>query len=47
MTVMLNMNPTEYGSKLKGFHTTPQFAKSRSDDACLLTGTNCGVTLPE
>jgi len=47
MTVMLKMNPTEYGCKLQGFLTTPQFAKSRSDVVCLLTGINWGVKPPE
>jgi len=47
MIVMLKMNRTEYGCKLQGFPTTPQFAKSRSDDVCLLTGMNNSVRPPE
>jgi len=44
---MLTMNPAEYGCKLQGFPTAPQVAKSRSDVLCVITGTNCGVRLPE
>jgi len=40
MIVMIKMNPTEYGCKLQGFPTTPQFAISRSDVVCLITGIN-------
>jgi len=47
MIVMLKMNPAEYGCKLKGFPTAPQFANSWSDVDCLVTGLNCGVRLPE
>jgi len=47
MIVMLKMNPTEYGCKLQGFPTAPQFAKSWSDVVCLVTGINCGVRPPE
>jgi hypothetical protein len=47
MIVMIKMNPTESGCKLQGFPTAPQFAISRSDVACLITGTNCGVRLPK
>jgi len=47
MTVMLMMNPAEYGSKLQEFPTAQQVAKSRSDVVCLITGTNCGVRPPE
>jgi hypothetical protein len=41
--VMLKMNPTQYGCKLQGFPTAPQFAISRSDVVGLLPGINCGV----
>jgi len=44
---MLKMNPTEYGCKLQGFPTAPQFPKSRSDVVCLVTGINYGVRPPE
>jgi len=47
MIVMVKMNPTEYGCKLQGFPTGPQFAKSRSDIVCLVTGMNCGLQPPE
>jgi len=47
MIVMLKINPTEYGCKLQGFPTAPQFAKSRSDVVCLLTGMNYGIGPPE
>jgi len=47
MIVMIKMNPSEYGCKLQGFPTAPQFAISRSDVACLITGINCGVRLPK
>ena len=47
MIVMLKMNPTEYGCKWQGFPTATQFAKSRSDDVCLVTGINYGVRPPE
>jgi hypothetical protein len=47
MSVMLKLNPAEYGRKLQGFPTTMQFAKSRSDVVCLLTGKNWGVRPPE
>jgi len=47
MIVMLKINPAEYGCKLKGFPTTPQFAKSRSDVVCLVTGINCSVRPPK
>jgi hypothetical protein len=47
MTVILTMNPADYGCKLQGFPTTLQFPTSRSDVDCLLTGINCGVRLPE
>jgi len=43
MIIMLKMNPAEYGCKLQGFSTAPQFAKRRSDVVCLVTGINCGV----
>jgi hypothetical protein len=38
MIIMNKMNPTEYGSKLQGFPTAPQFAISPSDVGCLITG---------
>ena len=47
MIVMLKINPAEYGCKLQGFPTAPQFAKSQSDVFCLVTGINCGVRPPE
>jgi len=47
MIVMLKMNRTEYGCKLQGFPTAPQFAKSRSDVVSLLTGINYSVSPPE
>jgi len=47
MIVMLKMNPAEYGCKLHGFPTAPQFAKSRPDVVCLVPGINCGVRPPE
>jgi len=47
MTVMLKMNPTEYGCKLQGFPPTPQFAKSRFDVVCLLTAINWSERPPE
>jgi len=47
MIVMLKMNPAEYGCKLQGFPTAPEFAKSRADVVCLVTGINCGVRPPE
>jgi len=47
MIVMIKMNPTEYGCKLQGFPTAPQFAISRSDVACLITGISCGVRPPK
>jgi len=47
MIVMLKMNPTEYGCKLQGFPTAPQFAISRSDVVWLLTVINWGVRPPE
>ena len=47
MIVMLKMNPAEYGCKLQGFPTTPQFAKSQSDVVCLVTGIHCSVRPPE
>jgi hypothetical protein len=40
MIVLLKMNPAEYGSKLQGLPTTPQFAISRSDVVCLSTVIN-------
>jgi hypothetical protein len=40
MIVMLKMNPTEYGCKLQGFPTSPQFAIGQSDVGCLITGIN-------
>jgi hypothetical protein len=43
MIVILKMNPAEYGCKLQGFPTTMQFALSRCDVVCLLTGIYCGV----
>jgi len=46
MIVMLKMNPAEYGCKVQGFPTAPQFAKSQSDFVCLVTGINCGVRPP-
>jgi hypothetical protein len=45
--IMIKMNPTEYGCKLQGFPTAPQFAISRSDVAGLITGINCGVRTPK
>jgi len=47
MIVMLKMNPTEYGCRLQGFPSAPQFAKSRCDVVCLVTGTNCCLRPPE
>jgi len=47
MTVMLTMNPAEYGCNLQGFPTAPQLAISRSDVVCLVTRINCGVRPPE
>jgi len=44
---MIKMNPSEYGCKLQGFPTAPQFAISRSDVACLISGINCGVRPPK
>jgi len=43
MTVMLTMNPAEYGCNLQGFPTSPQLAISRSDVVCLVTWISCGV----
>jgi len=43
MIIMLKINPAEYGCKLQGFPTAPQFAKSLSDVVCLVTGINCSV----
>ena len=47
MIVMLKMNPTEYGCNLQGVRTALQFAQSRSDVVCLVTGINSGVRQPE
>jgi len=47
MTVMLMMNPAEYGCNLQGFPTAPQLAISRSDVICFVTRMNCGVRPPE
>jgi hypothetical protein len=47
MIVMRKMNPAVYGCKLQGYPSTPQFAKSWSDDVCLVTGINYGVRQPE
>jgi len=47
MTVMLTMNPAEYGCNLQGFPTAPQLAISRSDVVSLVTRINCGVRPPE
>jgi len=47
MIVMLKMNPAEYGCKLQGFPTAPQFPKSPSEAVCLVTEINCGVRLPK
>ena len=38
MIVMIKTNPTEYGFKMQGFPTSPQFAISRSNVACLIQG---------
>jgi len=43
MTVMLTMNPAEYGCNLPGFTTATQCAKRWSDVVCLDTVINCGV----
>jgi len=47
MIVTLKMNPAEYGCKLQGFPTTPQFAKGRPAVVYLVTGINCGARAPE
>jgi hypothetical protein len=47
MIVTLKMNRTEYGCKLQGLPTAPQFEKSRADVVCLLTGINYSVRPPE
>jgi len=47
MIVMLKMNPAEYGCKLQGFPTAPQFPNSQFDVVCLVPGMNCGVRPPE
>jgi len=47
MTVMLTMNPAEYGCNLQGFPTTPQLAICRSDVIYLVSWVNCGERLPE
>jgi len=47
MIVMLKMNPSEYGSKLQGFPTAPQFAKCWSDVVCFFTGINYGIRPPK
>jgi len=47
MTVMLTMNPAEYGSNLQGFPTASQLAISQADVVCLVTRINCGVQPPE
>jgi hypothetical protein len=43
MIIILKMNPAEYSCELQGFPSTLQFAISRSDVECLLTGIHCGV----
>jgi len=43
MIVMVKMSPAEYGYKFQGCPTALQFAKSRSDDVCLVTGIHCRV----
>jgi hypothetical protein len=43
MTVMLTMNPAEYGCALQGFPTVPQLAIGRPDVVCLVRWINCGV----
>jgi len=47
MTVMLTMNPAEYGCNLQGFPTAPQLAISRCELVCLVTRINSGVRPPE
>jgi len=43
MIVIIKMIPAEYGRKLQGFRTAPQFKISWSDVVRLLTAINCGV----
>jgi len=47
MTVMLTMNPAEYGCHMQWFPTAPQLAISRSDVVFSVTRINCGVRPPE
>jgi hypothetical protein len=47
MTVMLTMNPAEYGCNLQRFPTAPQLAISQSDGVGLVTRINCSERPPE
>ena len=44
---LLKMNHTAYSCRLRWFPTVLQFAASRSDVVCLITGINSGELFPK